>query len=178
MHGAAYINGLFAGLLLETDYLDRIKKDFLLFQTIKNIFTTTKLALFSLSVIMLFRGVLYSTLPFISAIESSLFSSLFSLLFCYYLLRNKVDTSLRQILTLSLFKKLRKCLRVSYLLHPVTFMIIISYFPITNLSITNTIIHSIITLTINYLVALVIYEHLEKHVLKAGARLSKWTFNT
>lgn len=177
VYGIAYFSGILAGYLIEENDSNLIRKDFMLKTKTQMVYRLSQLFTFAISLLLSLRGVIFPFLPLLSAIESSLFYILLSFMFCYNLLENNIQNGfVNDIFTWKQWAKLRKLLRISYLIHPIIFTIVLEYVPLHNLSNLSTFVSFLISFTIHYIITIFIHNRVEKIMLFGVKKISQFIF--
>ena len=126
IYGPAYINGILVAYLMSNNLLENIYKS----QLTKSAMSIVKTVAILSFLVGSSRYTLTDGLPLFSAIESSLFSPVLSIIIMYELIDiAQFESTLKRFLSKHMWIPLRSSLRVSYISHPVLLNMLADYYP-------------------------------------------------
>ena len=158
-----YIHGLFTGYLIETGTWCEIRSKYSsVIIIIKNLI---KIILFTLTTVLLFQNSIFSLLPIVSALETSIVMSLMSMHLCMVILDDSFDNLIKRFLSLPIWNTIRQLIRVSYLFHPIIFQLIKLFIPISSSNNIANMIHLFVTIVLNFSLCSIIEKHIERPII-------------
>ena len=172
-----YVNGILTGYFIETDYWNKSKdRNNRICYSIKNIDKLAKsILLLFIILIPLFIKCRFPSIFY--PIVTSTFPTVISVIFCYSLLENNFSNLTRSLLSSKLWVIFRDNIRVSYLIHIIVFWFTHNYLTITEPSVPLILIHFMASLTLNYIISLLIHKYIEKPIINCFEIISQFCFN-
>lgn len=131
----------------------------------------------SLNTLLTMQRVVVDIIPWLFGLNASIFNLLFSIKLAHTIMNNSFYEWVRIILEMKIWKKFRELLRVSYLFHPLLFLIIKNFLPNSFDNKVLTIIHITIVFIFNYIFSYLIHEKIEKTLNIYAAKLSNSIFS-
>ena len=171
----SYANGVLIGYLIESDNQSKGSDVSAVREVVHNSYVIAKHVLFVMILLAIIQLIL-GFWPVWSAIEASLFPTVVSIILCWKIYSDDFGPLTRSILNNSVWKPLRSCIRVSYIIHPLVYTFTQTLFAAHQLSPLALIAHMIVSLVVNILIAIALEKLIEKPLFEWSKSLSKAIF--
>ena len=167
---SSYVNGLFAGYLMEMGYWPALRSIYR--RPIAIIKKTCKITMIVLVIVLSLQTLVYDQLPLISAIEASTLPNLMSIHLCIIFLDDSFGDMTRRILSSNIWKPIKNLTRVSYPFHLLVFQFMLILIPLTNKNPLAIILHMSFTFIVNFIICWIIQVNFEKPIDKFSRLIS------